>query len=150
MSTTTSLRSRVDSSPLVLGLAVGDLLALSTFVVAGAQSHGERPFAHPEVVLGALAPFLLAWWAASLVGGLYTKDAVLGPRRALSWALPAWVVTVVIGQALRATPLFRGGFAVTFVLVTLVVGGTLVVGWRILLASVLARRRAGPREGPLS
>jgi hypothetical protein len=140
MSTTTYLRSRVDRSSLALGLAAGDLLALSVFVVVGAQNHGERPFANPEVVVGALAPFLLAWWATALVGGLYTTDAVLGPRRALSWGLPAWVATVVIGQALRATPLFRGGFALTFMLVTLVVGGTLVLGWRVLFASVLARQ----------
>lgn len=140
MSTTTYLRSRVEFSPLALALAVGDLLALTTFIVAGTLSHGERPFANPDVVAGALAPFLLAWWGAALLGGLYTSDAVLGVRRAASWALPAWAVAVVVGQGLRATPLFRGGFAVTFMLVTFVVGGLLVVGWRCLVAAVLSRR----------
>jgi hypothetical protein len=142
MNTRTYLRSRVDARPLAAVLAVGDLVALTAFVVAGTIQHGERPFANPEVVVGALAPFLLAWALLSVVGGLYTADAVISVRRALSWTAPVWVFAVLLGQGLRATSLFPGGTSAPFVVVTLVVGGSLVVGWRV-LATVL-----GGRENP--
>jgi len=135
MSTSTYLRSRVDLRPLAAALAVGDVLALTAFVVAGTVQHGEQPFSNPGIVAGALAPFLVAWVAVALVGGLYTADAVSTPRRALGWTVPAWVVAVLMGHALRATPVFRGGTTAAFVLVTLVVGGVLVVGWRLLVVA---------------
>jgi hypothetical protein len=139
MSTTTYLRSRVDLRPLAGVLAVGDVLALTAFVVIGTVQHGQQPF-NPGVVAGALAPFLLAWVAVALLGGLYTADAVLSVRCALGWTVPAWVVAVLAGHAVRATALFPGGTTAAFVAVTLTVGGVLVVGWRVLF--VVARKVA--------
>jgi len=136
MRTSTYLRTRVDRRPLSAVLAVGDAIALTAFVVAGMVQHGGQPLSNPGTVAGTLAPFLLAWVAVALVGGLYTAEAARSPRRALGWTLPAWVVAVLLGHALRATPLFSGGTTVAFVLVTLVVGGVLVVGWRLLFVSV--------------
>ena len=140
MSTTTYLRSRVDLRPLAGVLAVGDVLALTAFVVTGTIQHGQQPFSNPGVVAVALAPFLLAWVAVALLGGLYTADAVLSIRRALGWTVPTWVVAVLAGHAVRATALFPGGTTVAFVAVTLTVGGVLVVGWRVLF--VVARKVA--------
>ena len=134
MSTSTYLRTRVDRRPLAGLLAVGDAIALAAFVVAGLLQHGGQPLSNPGAVVGTLAPFLLAWVAVALVGGLYTAEAVRSVRRVLGWTVPAWVVAVLLGHGLRATPLFDGGTTVAFVLVTLVVGGLLVVGWRLLLA----------------
>jgi hypothetical protein len=139
MSTSTYLRSRVDLRPLVGVLAVGDVLALATFVVAGTIQHGGRPFSNPGVVAGALAPFLLAWLAAAWLGGLYTSDAVLSSRRVLRWTVPAWALAVLAGHALRATSLFRGGTTAGFVVVTLLIGGVLVVGWRLIVSLVVRR-----------
>jgi hypothetical protein len=140
MSTTTYLRSRVDLRPLAGVLAVGDVLALAAFVAMGTVQHGQRPFSNPGVVGDALAPFVLAWVAVALLGGLYTADAVVSPRRVLGWTVPAWVVAVLAGHALRATALFPGGTTAAFVAVTLVVGGVLLVGWRLLF--VAARKAA--------
>jgi hypothetical protein len=128
------LRSRVDLRPLVGVLAVGDSLALTVFVVVGAVSHGRQPLSNPGPVAAILVPFLLAWGAVALLGGLYTADAVADVRRALGRTVPAWVVAALLGQGLRATPLFRGGTSVAFALVTLVVGGALVGGWRAAFA----------------
>ena len=133
-STYAFLRSRVDLRPLAGVLAVGDSLALTVFVVVGAVSHGQQPFSNPGTAAAILAPFLLAWGAVALFGGLYTADAVAGVRRVLGRTVPAWVVAAVLGQGLRATPLFRGGTSVAFALVTLVVGGALVGGWRAAFA----------------
>ncbi|WP_302081020.1 DUF3054 domain-containing protein [Salinibaculum rarum] len=140
MSTTSYLRSQVEPTSLAAGLAVGDVLAIAAFIAAGRQQHIGQPIGDPVGFLDTLAPFLIGWAIAALVGGLYTREAVLTPRRAISWTLPAWVLAVVVGAGLRATPLFTGSAALTFVLVTFVVGGTLLVGWRTLAATVTENR----------
>jgi hypothetical protein len=117
--------------PLAGFLVVGDVLALAAFVVAGTIQHGSRPLANPGIVAGALAPFLLAWLGVALIGGLFTADAVRSPRRAFEQTVPAWVLAVPVAHALRATPLFRGGTTVGFFVVSLLVGGVLLVGWRL-------------------
>ncbi len=134
MSTTAYLRTRVDLRPFAGLLFVGDVLALTAFVVAGTAQHGQQPLANPAVVAGVLAPFLISWVLVALGGGLYTADATGDLRRVLGWTVPAWVVAVLLGHGLRATALFRGGTTVAFVIVTLLVGGVLVVGWRVLFA----------------
>lgn len=133
---TTYLRSRIEPTSLAAGLAVGDVLALSAFVAAGRVEHLGTPIGDPVNFLDTLAPFLIGWGLAAVVGGLYTGDALLTPRRAVSWALPAWILAVIVGMGLRATPYFTGSAAPTFVIVTVVVGGTLVVGWRALAAAI--------------
>lgn len=144
MSTSTYFRSRVDVRPLAAVLAAGDLLALTVFIVAGTSHHGERPFANPDIVIGALAPFVLAWAAVAFVGGLYTAGAVVSIRRALLWTGPVWVFAAVLGHGLRATPLFRGDTTLTFLLVTLAIGGVLVVGWRVLVSALVGRGSLDP------
>ncbi len=139
MSTTSYVRSQVERTSLAAGLAVGDVLAITAFIAAGRQQHMGQPIGDPVGFLDSLAPFLIGWAIAALVGGLYTHDAVLTPRRAISWTLPAWVLALLIGMALRASPLFTGTAAPTFVLVTFLVGGTLLIGWRVLVATVANR-----------
>ncbi|WP_225333925.1 DUF3054 domain-containing protein [Halomicrobium urmianum] len=139
MSTVSSLRGRIDASPLTAALAVGDVGAITLFVVLGQLSHEVGPLANPERVVGTLAPFLIGWVVASLVGSLYTRDALQPPVRAASWTLPAWILAVVVAQALRATPFFPGNAALTFALVSIAVGGGLLIGWRVLLAVASSR-----------
>ncbi len=140
MSTSTYLQSRVDASGLSAALVAGDLLAIGGFVAAGRFQHWGSPIGDPAVFAEVLAPFLIGWTVAALLGGLYTRDAVLFPRRAVSWTLPAWVVAVAIAMALRSTREFAGGTAWTFIAVTLVVGGTMVVGWRVLAAAITDKK----------
>lgn len=139
MRTGTYVRTRVEPIPLTVGLAVGDAAAVLAFFVAGEIQHNADPFGNPAFVLTGAAPFLLGWAVVAFFGGLYTRDAVASPRRAVSWAVPAWIVATLLGHALRSTAVFRGGTALSFVLVTMAIGGVLLVGWRILVA-VLASR----------
>jgi hypothetical protein len=129
---TTTLGARVELSSQSAKLAVGDATALSIFFTIGAESHGLQPFANPSVVAEGVAPFLLTWLLAATVTGLYARDALADPRKAVTVALA--------GHGLRATTLFRGDTAWTFIAVSLVVGGVLVVGWRLLAATVYSRR----------
>jgi hypothetical protein len=137
---TTTLAARVELSSLSAKLAVGDATALSIFFTIGAESHGLQPFANPSVVAEGVAPFLLTWLLAASVTGLYARDALDDPRKAVTVALPTWVLAALAGHGLRATTLFRGDTAWTFIAVSLVVGGLLVVGWRLLAATVYSRR----------
>ncbi|MEF8775947.1 MAG: DUF3054 domain-containing protein [Haloarculaceae archaeon] len=137
MSVRSLVDARVDRSRLVLGLGIGDLLAVGGFVVAGEIRHGIDPLVAPGYVGETLALFLLGWATAALLGGLYTRDAVKSPRRVLSWTLPAWIMATLLVHAVMALVGFHGGTGLTFVAVTLGIGGVLVVGWRLVVSLVL-------------
>lgn len=139
MSTTSYVRSRVEPTSLAAGLVVGDVLAISAFIAAGRQQHMGQAVGSPVGFLDTLTPFLVGWAIAAVIGGLYRRDAVATPRRAISWTLPAWVLALAIGMGLRATPVFSGGTAATFVIVAFVAGGALLVGWRVLAAAVTSK-----------
>jgi hypothetical protein len=129
----------IDPTPATVVLAVGDAAAIVAFAVAGAFSHGEAPVENPGIVVAISVPFLIGWAVVAAVAGLYERDAVADPRTAAVRTVPAVLLGVGIGLALRATPWFRGGVAPTFVLVAVVVTGSLLLGWRV-LAAVLAGR----------
>jgi len=133
VSTRTYLRTRIDPSRRTAGLVAGDAAALGAFVWAGAVNHGYAPAAAPLRYLGALAPFLLAWVAVAALAGLYTSDATTTVRRAVGWAVPAWLVALPVAHGLRVV-VFRGGTSPGFLAVSGLVGGTLLVGWRALTA----------------
>ena len=135
MRTATYLRTRVDPGPSTLAVTLGDAVAIVAFVTAGVVQHGGDP----ARVVGSAAPFLVSWAVVAFLGGLYTSDAVASPRRAVSWAVPAWVLATLLGHAIRASPIAPGGTTIEFVLVTLAIGGPLVVGWR-LVASLFVDR----------
>ena len=130
------VRSRVDRSRLALGLALGDVLAITGFVVAGEVRHGRDPLASPGVAAETVLVFLAGWALAALLGGLYTRDALKNVRRVLSWTVPAWVFATLLIHGAIALVSFHGGTELAFVAVTLFVGGSIVVGWRLLGAVI--------------
>lgn len=133
----TSIRlQRIDWSPRTAAIATGDTLAIAAFVYAGEVQHGFPPTSYPGRFAGTLGPFLVGWVAAALIAGLYATDATTALRRALYRTIPAWLAGTLLAHALRLTPLFHGGTTPAFVLVSVVVGGTLVVGWRALVAVI--------------
>lgn len=131
----------IDPTPATALLAFGDAAAIVAFAVAGAFSHGEDPIGDPGVVVAISAPFLLGWAAVATVTGLYERDAVASIRTAAIRTVPAALLGVGVGLALRATPWFPGGVAWTFVLVSVAVTGSLLVGWRLLAAVLFGRGR---------
>ena len=130
-------RSRVDRSALALGLAVGDLLAIGGFVVAGEIRHGIPVLRMPGYVGETLAVFLVGWAVASFLGGLYTRDALKNLRRVLSWTVPAWVLATLLIHGIYLVTDLHDGTQLTFVAVTLFLGGVLVVGWRLVASLVI-------------
>jgi hypothetical protein len=127
---THSLEHRVDASPTTLLVAVGDLLLIGAFVVAGELQHGVNPATQPWIAVDTYVPFLLAWLGTSLLGGLHTVDARTTPKRAVAWTVPAWIAAALVAILLRATALFHGSAAPAFFLVSVGVGLALLVPWR--------------------
>ncbi|WP_187250012.1 DUF3054 domain-containing protein [Microbacterium sp. 4-7] len=110
-----------------------DAVLVLVFAVIGRASHGEDP-----------GGFLLTAWpfiVALLLGHVVAALLPARPRRpwSLAWGAVVWLVTVVGGLLLRVV---AGDTAqIAFIIVTTLVLGVFLVGWRALAA--LLRRRAG-------
>lgn len=113
---------------------VGDLVAVIVFVIIGRASHGEGILG----LLNTLWPF-----AVGLLIG-HVLALVLGQRETRSnrWVgVIVWVSTVIVGMVLRAVS--GQGVQLSFVIVTVLVLGAFLLGWRFVLWLV-ARRRSRP------
>lgn len=114
---------------------VGDLVAVIVFVIIGRASHGE----------GILGLLITLWpFAVGLIVG-HLLALVLGQRDTSSnrWAgVVVWVSTVVVGMLLRIVS--GQGVQLSFVIVTVLVLGVFLLGWRFVVWLV-ARSRARTR-----
>jgi hypothetical protein len=108
-----------------------DILAVLIFVIIGRDNHGEENTLLG--ILGTSAPFLIALAVAWLALRL------LKIRRRLTTALFVWAVTVGGGLTLRNVA-FGDGTAFSFIVVTTITLGVLIVGLRLLAGRFLTRR----------
>lgn len=128
--------SRLSLSPTTAVVVAGDLLCIGLFSTAGIIQHesGSLLGRVPEVA----APFLLGWALVGLLAGVFSRQALATPREAAARAGVAWLGADLVGQALRSTSLFSGGFDPAFFLVSLFVTGLLLVAWRATASWLLA------------
>lgn len=106
--------------------ATADVLAILAFVAIGRRSHDETG----NAVVGALrvaAPFLIGLCAGWAVARAWRRPM------ALVTGLVIWPVTVIVGMLLRRT-VFDRGTALSFVIVTTIVTGVFLLGWRAIVA----------------
>ena len=111
--------------------AAADLLVVVLFVVIGRRSHHED---------AGVAGFLRVWWP--FAAGLLIAWLVARLDRApLAWgrAVVAWLLTVAVGMALRVAVEGRD-FKLAFTVVTLLLLGAGMLGWRGIVRAVQARR----------
>lgn len=110
-----------------------DAAVVVAFVLMGRNNHDEG--LTPASVLGVAAPLLIALCAAWVVMLLATRRTVATTGRTLSvqrlWpaGIALWVTTAVGGLVLRNL-VFGDGTAASFVVVTCVVLGVGMLGWR--------------------
>ena len=108
-----------------------DILAVLIFVIIGRDNHGAA-----NTLVGVLetsAPFLIALAVA------WIALRLLKIRRRLTTALFVWAVTVGGGLTLRNVA-FGEGTALSFIVVTTITLGVLMVGARLLVARLLKKR----------
>jgi hypothetical protein len=111
-----------------------DLLLVLAFVLIGRSSHAEA--LDPAGVATTLWPFaagLAVGWASALGVGW----SLAGPRA----GLVVWASAVVVGVLLRVAS--GQGAEPSFIVVTAVVVGAFLVGWRAIVALATRRRGSG-------
>lgn len=124
-----------NSSPALISLAAGlDAALLLVFVLIGRASHGEGLWG----VLGTWWPFL-----AGLVVAWLAVRAWRTPLQILWTGVGAWLITVTVALLLRVAT--GQGVQLSFVIVTFLVVGVFLLGWRAiaLLVRRLRHRTAG-------
>ncbi len=119
-----------------LGALVGDLLVVILFVAIGFVQHGT-PLTTENIVL---------------VGWPFAVGALLGHLAIRAWRAPfriwphgvfVWAITLATGMAVRT--LFGAGTEVSFLIVTAIVLGVGMLGWRaVALWLTRAERTAAP------
>lgn len=118
----------------VVRAAILDVVAVLVFVAIGRRSHDEGGSVIGGV-LAVAAPFLIGLVVAWLVARTWLAPV------SVERALVEWPVLVVAGMLLRRF-VFDRSTALAFVIVTAVVTGLLLIGWRAILGVVAARRSA--------
>jgi len=99
-----------------------DVVCIVLFVIIGRRNHGESTDA--EGTVRTALPFLIA-----LTGAWIGAKAWRAPR-SLSTGVVLWIVTVVVGLGMRRFA-FGDGIALPFIIVTVLVVGSLLVGTRL-------------------
>lgn len=113
--------------------ALLDAALIVVFAAIGRASHGES---NPVLdALGTAWPFLAGAATGWLLVLLLRRTAPL--TIATGW--PVWLLTVAVGMLLRSVS--GRGVAVSFVIVTAVVLGVFLLGWRLLATRLATLRR---------
>jgi hypothetical protein len=124
------LARRIDAA--AAPLAVVDLVALAAVLTYGVIDHNGVDYL--TTATGAwlltLVPFLVGWAVVSPLVGAYSAGAAESAKAAVPLAVRAWVPAAAIGFALRASPLFSGGFQLFFGVVVFVAGGVALAVFR--------------------
>lgn len=112
-----------------------DLLLVLVFVLIGRDSHREG------FSLGGTATTFWPFLVGLVLGWLATR-AWRAPLAVVGTGVGVWVITVVVGMLLRLAS--SQGVQFSFVIVTAIVLGVFLVGWRG-IASLVSRRRRSTR-----
>ena len=107
--------------------ALIDLVLIVAFAGIGMSSHEES--VNAATLMSVAWPFV----AGGAVGWLVSL-AWRNPAAPLRTGVPVWILAAGGGMALRV--LTGGGFAVPFLIVTLVVLAVFLIGWRAIAALV--------------
>jgi hypothetical protein len=85
------------------------------------------------------SPFIMGWFVVAIFVGTYRPDVVNKLKPMLMYSVLGWLIAWPIGLALRALMLWKG-IPLSFALVTLGSMMLIMLIWRTLFATVLAKR----------
>jgi hypothetical protein len=125
--------------------AVIDVVLIVAFALIGRLSHGEG--VDPWTLWVTAYPFLAGWAIAYVTSGGWARPLRLWPTGGV-----AWILTVVVGLAIRVTSgqgVENGDpLPVSFVIVATVVLGLFLLGWRAIVGLLVRRREAAAGTTP--
>lgn len=131
--TRTYLGGRIVASRRFALLAVGDLVALLVFAVAGAARHGGSVASVAQTT----AEFGVGWLLVAVLAGAYGDRALDRPVYAGLLGGVAWTGGALVGAVIRAAVEPLASLNPVFVLVTAGVGAVIFAVWRSLAARLL-------------
>jgi hypothetical protein len=121
-------------------LVVGDIIAFLVFAAIGRNSHNEfAGAAELLAIVKTASPFIMGWFVVAIFVGTYRPDVVNKLKPMLMYSVLGWLIAWPIGLALRALMLWKG-IPLSFALVTLGSMMLIMLIWRTLFATVLAKR----------
>lgn len=127
-------------------LAAGDLIALLLFVVIGQADHNTLNQSNP--ILGAL-PNLVAlaipWLIVAFLLQAYPRKS-MGLAQFMGRSALAWLIAAPLGLWLRSILQNRAVIPVPFLIVTLLVGGLMLLAWRLVFGLVVMRKKPAAVE----
>ncbi len=102
-------------------------------LTVGTLNHTTVEFltSNPLYLLEVFAPFLIGWALIAPLVGAYSAGAVETAKSSGPLAIRSWIPAALVGLALRHF-VFRGGAALAFAVVMLVLGSVALGGWRAL------------------
>jgi hypothetical protein len=125
------------------GLALGDSAVLLAFVLLGLRTHETLSVPNASTRLAVtVGPLLLTWLLSAAALGAWRFPLPLRLRVVWGRSLAAWLVAAPLGLLLRALLSGSATLVVVFVLVTLSLGGTLLLAWRSLALWLAYGRRS--------
>ena len=124
-----------------LGLLLGDTLVLVAFVLVGMGNHDTLAQTNAVYRFAVLAgPLLLTWLGAATAQGAWSVALPLTWRVMWGRTLAAWLIAAPLALLLRALLLGAATLIVPFMLVTLGLGGALLLAWRSVYRWAIVRR----------
>eukprot|EP00611_Tribonema_gayanum_P013627 TRINITY_DN2463_c0_g1_i1.p1 TRINITY_DN2463_c0_g1~~TRINITY_DN2463_c0_g1_i1.p1 ORF type:complete len:307 (-),score=80.31 TRINITY_DN2463_c0_g1_i1:185-1003(-) len=127
-----------------LGLAAGDVIALTVFASIGRGVHTGSGIDF-EVFKTAL-PFYIGWLGLSPLLGAYTNQATATQKDMISTLVPAWAVSIPVALAIRGA--VKGDVPpVPFIIVSLIATGSLLAAWRGLYVVINPTSTAETKRG---
>jgi hypothetical protein len=124
--------------PALFPTAAVDAACIVTFAAMGRAAHGERGGNSIGKTAAAAAPFVIGWWVAAPLLGVYRSDALSSYRVAVERTIPAWLLGGTIGLIIRSV---REGRIVplSFAAISLAIVLSLLVPCRLVIVA-LSRR----------
>src|SRR5438105_5231217 len=123
-------------------LVMGDVMVLILFVLGGQREHELINADNPLLgVAQTSAEFVVAWLLAAAWSGAFQRDAPPAWRAFMRRSVNAWLLAAPLATLLRALVLGRADIPTAFLIVVLLLGGALLLGWRLIYAIVFVARR---------
>ncbi len=126
------LEQRLDAS--TWPIAVGDLIALLVFLLAGTLQHWtlEQLQADPTIYLFAAGPFLVGWLLCAPLIGAYSPGGGSAPNSSIPLAIRSWIPAALVGLVIRVVAIPDRGADIVFAVIMLVGGVVVLSVWRFL------------------